>query len=235
MRSSWRRAKYAGSPRHAEMRAPVLSGLTGSQFHRVAAVAVPFAMAQPPWSGFRGDAASRPRAGNGALDLRVFRWTQGKMGAKNASTHRAGSIFSRDEPPRSGRAPDRAMCRCADVRCGRRRCRGQPCATALATALRTRGSKRRGDDVVLVELIVGDEVGERERRGDLHLFVDVLRAHVKRAAEHGGERQHVVDLVREVAATGGDHARAAALASSGKISGVGLAQANTMGVLVSWS
>ena len=48
---------------------------------------------------------------------------------------------------------------------------------------------------------------------------------VQRAAEHARERQHVVDLVGEVAAAGGDHARRAGAATSGCTSGVGLASA----------
>ena len=85
-----------------------------------------FAMAQLPWSGFRGDAVSHPRAANGALDLHAPSSHAGKDGRKKCFHAQGGKHFLRDEPPRSGRAPDRAMCRCADVRCGRRRCRGQP-------------------------------------------------------------------------------------------------------------
>ncbi len=48
------------------------------------------------------------------------------------------------------------------------------------------------------------DLGKRASRGDLHLLVDDLRAGIERAAEHPGKRQHVVDLIQEVAAARGD-------------------------------
>ena len=66
-----------------------------------------------------------------------------------------------------------------------------------------------GDDIVLVQLLVGDQIRQRVGGGDLHFLVDVAGANVKSAAENAGEGQHVVDLVGIVAAAGGNHSRAA--------------------------
>src|SRR6185503_13250620 len=65
--------------------------------------------------------------------------------------------------------------------------------------------EHRRDDVVLVQLVLGDDTRDRPRRGQVHLLVDRRRLRVERTAEHPGEAQHVVDLVRVVRATGGDH------------------------------
>jgi CubicO group peptidase (beta-lactamase class C family) len=48
-------------------------------------------------------------------------------------------------------------------------------------------------------------LGDRDRCGQLHVLGDVGGVHVERAAEQAREREHVVDLVRVVAATGGHH------------------------------
>ena len=48
------------------------------------------------------------------------------------------------------------------------------------------------------------QLGQRARRGDLHRLVDLLGAHVERAPEDVREPEHVVDLVRKVAAAGRD-------------------------------
>jgi hypothetical protein len=90
--------------------------------------------------------------------------------------------------------------------------------------------ERLGDDIVRGELLIGDEPPGRGG-GHLHLLVDVARAHVERAAEDAREGQNVVDLVRVVAAARRDDAAPPALASSGKISGVGLAQAKMIASL----
>ena len=75
--------------------------------------------------------------------------------------------------------------------------------------------ERRGDDIVLGEFIA-HKSRQRFRRRDLHLLVDVARAHVERAAEDAGEREHVVDLIRIIAASGGDDPCAARLCRVGE-------------------
>src|SRR6478609_11043699 len=52
-----------------------------------------------------------------------------------------------------------------------------------------------GDDVVGVELIGIDAVGDRGCRGDHDLFGDLVCTGVEHAAEEAGEGQHIVDLV----------------------------------------
>ena len=56
----------------------------------------------------------------------------------------------------------------------------------------------------------------------------VRRAHVERAAEDAREGEHVVDLVRVVGAAGGDDGDVVARPPPGRISGTGLAIANTI-------
>src|SRR6202041_2652092 len=63
----------------------------------------------------------------------------------------------------------------------------------------------RGDDVVRADLVRRDHVGQRLRGGDQHVVGDVPALRVEQPAEHAGEGQHVVDLVRVVAAAGGHH------------------------------
>ena len=62
-----------------------------------------------------------------------------------------------------------------------------------------RGERAR-DDVILIERILRDQRRDGLCRRNLHLEVDVLRAHIERAAEDAREREEVVDLVREVRA-----------------------------------
>ena len=92
------------------------------------------------------------------------------------------------------------------------------CATAGAHPPQHARVERLRDDVVGAEpkrlhaVGLGHRVGhrllrelrQRPRRRELHLLVDHLGAHVERAAEDVREAEHVVDLVREVAAPGGD-------------------------------
>jgi hypothetical protein len=61
----------------------------------------------------------------------------------------------------------------------------------------------RGDDVVGADLIRGNHVGQRLRGGDQHRFTDMPALRVEQPTEEAGEGQHVVDLVRVVAAAGG--------------------------------
>ena len=68
-----------------------------------------------------------------------------------------------------------------------------------------------GDDIVLRKLLIGDELCQRVRGGDLHFLVDIARAHVERAAKDAREGQNVVDLVRVIAPAGRDDLRAARL------------------------
>src|SRR5271170_738191 len=63
----------------------------------------------------------------------------------------------------------------------------------------------RGDDVVRADLVGRDHVGQRLRGGDQHAVGDLPALRVEQPAEHAGEGQHVVDLVRVVAAPGGHH------------------------------
>ena len=58
----------------------------------------------------------------------------------------------------------------------------------------------RGDDVVLAQLLLGDDLGDRAGGGHLHRLGDRRRTHVQRAAEDPREAQHVVDLVGVVRA-----------------------------------
>ncbi len=60
-----------------------------------------------------------------------------------------------------------------------------------------------GDDVVLAQLLVGDDRGDRAGGGHLHLLGDGRCAHVQGAAENAGEAEHVVDLVGVVRAARG--------------------------------
>ena len=60
------------------------------------------------------------------------------------------------------------------------------------------------DHVLGPELVVRDHRRDRVAGGDLHPLGDRARPDVERAAEHAGEREHVVDLVRVVRAAGRD-------------------------------
>jgi len=60
-----------------------------------------------------------------------------------------------------------------------------------------------GHDVPGAQL-VADHVGDGGRRGELHLLGDGVRPGVDGTPEHPREGQHVVDLVGQVAAPGGD-------------------------------
>ena len=54
------------------------------------------------------------------------------------------------------------------------------------------------------ELVVADDVGDRLGRAQQHVDGDLVGAGVEQAAEDAGEGEHVVDLVRLVAAPGRD-------------------------------
>ncbi len=76
-------------------------------------------------------------------------------------------------------------------------------ATAADTARRdTRVERARHDRVG--RQVVGRHREDGLSRRQLHRLRDAARARVECAAEHTREREHVVDLVREVAASGGD-------------------------------
>ena len=91
-------------------------------------------------------------------------------------------------------------------------------ATAGATQSSTRGSNGKGmrysgpNCTSLQPVQRRDAVGhvllgeqrERARRRHLHLLVDLRGAHIERAAEDEREAEDVVDLIRIVAAAGGD-------------------------------
>src|SRR5690606_37752797 len=83
------------------------------------------------------------------------------------------------------------------------------------------------DDVVGVELVLGDHIGQRLRGGQHHLGVDGAGLGVQQTAEDAREHQHVVDLVgkseRPVATTA-----AVWRAIAGSTSGSGFASANTI-------
>src|SRR5689334_5587860 len=63
-----------------------------------------------------------------------------------------------------------------------------------------------GDDVILGEVIVGDDVGDGAGGGQLHRLVDLAGADVEGAAEDAREGEQVVDLVGEVGPAGGQDA-----------------------------
>src|ERR1700738_2832470 len=63
--------------------------------------------------------------------------------------------------------------------------------------------EHRRDDVVRADLVGRDHVGQRLRGGDQHGVIYGPALRVEQPAEHAGEGQHVVDLVRVVAAAGG--------------------------------
>ena len=75
--------------------------------------------------------------------------------------------------------------------------------TASATFGRDVAVEDAGDDVVLGEVVLGDDLGDALGGGELHLLGDAGRAGVEGAAEDAGEGEHVVDLVRVVGAAGG--------------------------------
>ena len=56
-----------------------------------------------------------------------------------------------------------------------------------------------------VALLLAGERGERMHGGDLHGARDRGGAHVERASKDERKAQHIVDLVRVVAAPGGEH------------------------------
>src|SRR5918994_2536216 len=60
-----------------------------------------------------------------------------------------------------------------------------------------------GDDVVLGEIVVGDDLGDPARGGELHLLRDPGCAGVQSASEDPREAEDVVDLVGIVGAAGG--------------------------------
>ena len=97
-------------------------------------------------------------------------------------------------------------------------------ATAAATAGATRGSSAIGTIASDVRLAATTAAIASAAAIFIASVIRVALG-VQGAAEHAGEREHVVDLVREVAATGRDHGRVAAPRSSGCTSGVGLARA----------
>src|SRR3954447_9241176 len=69
------------------------------------------------------------------------------------------------------------------------------------------GMEDAGDDVVRVQLALGDRGGDGLGGGDQQGVGDRVRRGVQQSAEHSGEGQHVVDLVRVVRPPGGHHAR----------------------------
>ena len=66
---------------------------------------------------------------------------------------------------------------------------------------RDRSIEHAGDDVVLVQLVIGDAARDGFVRGDLHFFRDLPSAAVERATKDPRERQDV-DLVRIVRTSG---------------------------------
>src|SRR6478672_559068 len=91
---------------------------------------------------------------------------------------------------------------------GLRRGLGHAVDDRLGDGLAHVGLEDARDDVVRVELLVRDDRGDGVGGLDEHLGGDVGGAGVEQAAEDAGEREHVVDLVRVVAATRVDDGRA---------------------------
>src|SRR4029453_16897074 len=69
------------------------------------------------------------------------------------------------------------------------------------------GVEYAGHDVVRVEFVVTNHISESTRGGEQHRDQDLVALRVQQASEDAGESKHIVDLVREVAATGGDDGR----------------------------
>src|SRR3954471_4620303 len=79
--------------------------------------------------------------------------------------------------------------------------------SVLLRRLRDCGGDRRPDALVehardhaLLRQVVADHRSDRVRGRELHVLGDGTGPNVERAAEDAGEGEHVVDLVREVAA-----------------------------------
>src|SRR3954471_18885645 len=79
----------------------------------------------------------------------------------------------------------------------------------LLRRLRDRGCDRRADALVedardhaLLRQVVADNSGDRLGGRELHVLGNGTGANVERATEDAGEGEHIVDLVREVAAPG---------------------------------
>ena len=101
-------------------------------------------------------------------------------------------------------------------------------ATAAATAGATRGSNATGHDQRRALSSSATTAASASAAASFMPSVIARGPHVERAAEDAGEGQHVVDLVREVAAPGGDHRGVAGAPRRGAISGSGLARAKTI-------
>ena len=66
------------------------------------------------------------------------------------------------------------------------------------------GIKRPGDNIVRRELLRRNQRRQCPGGGHFHLLVDIAGPDVKRTPEHAGEGQNIIDLVRIIAAPGGD-------------------------------
>ncbi len=93
---------------------------------------------------------------------------------------------------------------------------------SLGDCLADSGVKGVGENVIGVQLAFVDDGRERVGSGDLHLLIDVAGAAVERTAEDAREREHVVDLVREVASAGADNSSAGFLGEVGHDLGCGI-------------
>src|SRR3954468_2859029 len=89
----------------------------------------------------------------------------------------------------------------------------QACNAVLLRRLRDRGCDRRPDALVeharddaLLRQVVADNGSDRVGGRELHVLGNGTGPNVERATEDAGEGEHVVDLVREVAAPGGHDA-----------------------------
>ena len=151
-----------------------------------------------PGRGLGGLRARRP-AGAAAAASAGRPATRRRASAVGAST----VVTSGDASGPCGGAPQAAHAGQA-----RRRVRQTPSATAAsatysATSGPTRVSNTDGHDVVGAH-VVAHHLGDGPGRGQLHALGDRGGGHVEGAAEDAGEGEHVVDLVRVVAAAGGD-------------------------------
>src|SRR5262249_47075676 len=94
----------------------------------------------------------------------------------NLPPRQSPELLGRPAPqPRPGPGPPRRP-RLARPRAGHRR--------------RHLTVEHRGDDVVLAQFRVPDDLGDRARRRGLHRLGDLTGAHVQSAAEDAGEAQH---------------------------------------------
>ncbi len=84
------------------------------------------------------------------------------------------------------------------------------------------GIERVGKNIVRAELVVIDQRRDSKGSGYLHFFIDIARSAIESASENTGEREDVVDLIREVASACSHNSRACFLGKVGHDLGSGV-------------